>query len=237
MWENYLAYRDRIQSLIEQRACFPPENEQLVTADGLKNKFCADGSFHDFYGDTIVFRLSEDTKQFLGEIQTSLYEQAAGILSEKLPVKSFHITLHDLSSSVFQQDIRTEMKTHQDRMPEIMPFLRNKGTVCLKAKGMVSMVSSSIVMLFEPASAEDHDTIQEMYEYIEKICPLPYPLTLLSTLAYYKPGIYAPKQWGKLYQLIDVFNRKYAGKRKFVMDTHMMEYQVFTSMKDYITAY
>ena len=63
-------------------------------------------------------------------------------------------------------------------MPEIMPFLRNKGTVCLKAKGMVSMVSSSIVMLFEPASAEDHDTIQEMYEYIEKICPLPYPLTL-----------------------------------------------------------
>lgn len=237
MWENYLAYRDRIQSLIEQRACFPPENEQLVTADGLKNKFCADGSFHDFYGDTIVFRLSEDTKQFLGEIQTSLYEQAAGILSEKLPVKSFHITLHDLSSSVFQQDIRTEMKTHQDRMPEIMPFLRNKGTVCLKAKGMVSMVSSSIVMLFEPASAEDHDTIQEMYEYIEKICPLPYPLTLHSTFAYYKPGIYAPKQWGKLYQLIDVFNRKYAGKRKFVMDTHMMEYQVFTSMKDYITAY
>lgn len=236
MGENYLAYRNRIQGLINQHACFPAEHEQLATADGLRNKFCEDGSFHGFYGDTIVFQLSEDTKQFLGEIQTSLYEQAAGILSEKLPVESFHITLHDLSSSVVRQDIRTEMKAHQDRMSEIMPFLRSKGTVCLKAKSLVSMVSSSIVMLFEPASVEDHDSIQEMYEYIEKICPLPYPLTLHSTLAYYKPGIYTPKQWGKLYQLIDVFNRKYAGEKKFVIDAHMMEYQVFTSMKDYITA-
>lgn len=237
MGENYLAYRSRIQGLINQHACFPAEHEQLATADGLKNKFCEDGSFHCFYGDTIVFQLSEDTKQFLGEVQTSLYGQAAGILAEKLPVESFHITLHDLSSSVVQQDIRTEMKAHQDRMPEIMSFLKSKGAVCLKAKGMANMVSSSIVMLFEPEKVEDHDTIQEMYECVEKIYPLPYPLTLHSTLAYYKPGIYDPKQWGKLYQLLDVFNRKYAGERKFVIDAHMTEYQVFSSMKDYITAY
>ena len=237
MRENYLAYRNRIQGLINQRACFTPENEQLVTAAGLKNKFCEDGSFHTFYGDTIVFQLSEDTKQFLGEIQTSLYGQAAEILAEKLPVESFHITLHDLSSSAFQQDIRTEMEAHQDRMPEIMSFLKGKRTVYLKAKGMVSMVSTSIVMLFEPAGVEDHDTIQEMYEYIENICSLPYPLTMHCTLAYYKPGIYAPRQWGNLYRLIDDFNRNYAVERAFAVDAHMAEYQIFTSMKDYITAY
>ena len=65
MWENYLAYRDRIQSLIEQRACFPPENEQLVTADGLKTNFVRMVHFMTFMEIRLYFGFQKIRNNFL----------------------------------------------------------------------------------------------------------------------------------------------------------------------------
>lgn len=43
------------------------------------------------------------------------------------------------------------------------------------------MVSTSLVMLFEPSTKADHDKIQDIYEKID--CR--YPLTIHCTIGYY----------------------------------------------------
>lgn len=87
------------------------------------------------------------------------------------------------------------------------------------------MVVSSIVMLFEPVSEQDHNTIQQMYESVDEICPLPYPLTLYCTLAYYKPGTYLPEGWNRLHKYISQRNNQNPNGIRFTLDSHMIDYQ------------
>ena len=235
--EPYPTYLERIQKLICHLACFPPENEALITSSGLRQKFNEDGSFRAFYGDTVVFQLSEERKQFLQNIQEALYQASGEMLSKRLPADSLHITLHDLSAAPLFSDIQTTVKAHQTPILKKLPELKSKGSVSVLAKGMVSMVSSSIVMLFVPVSETDHNTIQEMYGVLEEICPLPYPLTLHCTLAYYKPGIYLPEEWNPLYQYLKQWNHLYQDNMIFKLESDEIEYQFFHSMYQYRNAF
>lgn len=237
MIESYSSYVNRIGGLIGQRVCFPQENEPLVTEAGVKMKCNDDGSFRPFYGDTVVFRLPEPELNFFGSVQGTLYDLAGDILAEKIPVNSLHITLHDLSSSMINQEIESAFKSHQEKLSGNMTNLKNKGNFCLLIKGMMSMVSSSVVMIFEPIYEDDHNRIQDMYDYIECIHPLPYPLTLHCTLAYYKPGKYMPIEWKRLYEFICQWNNRHGDGIRFTLDSNMVEYQVFDSMKNYSSVF
>lgn len=230
MKEKYFDYRNRIHRLIQNRACFPPENEEFGTSPGLLQKCNDSGSICLFYGDTVVFRLPENMKQYLSSIQQSLYQEQGNILSELLPEESLRITLHDLIASSRKNDITPKIEAHCKYMREILPSLKNKGILNLSAKGMVSMVASSIVMLFEPVNEQDHNTIQQMYESVEKICPLPYPLTLHCTLAYYKPGKYPPEEWSRLHIYISWWNSQNADGIRFTLDSDRIDYQFFYSV-------
>lgn len=231
--ESYTGYQKRIQELVDHRACFPPEWENLATAAGLKQKFCDDGSFRDFFGDTVVFPLPGEQKCLLGELQESLYRLAGEMLSERLPADSLHITLHDLSAAPQFSDIQAEAEAHRDAVLKKLTALRSKGFVHIWAKGMVSMVSSSIVMLFAPVCETDHSVIQDLYGQLEEICPLPYPLTLHCTLAYYKPGVYTPEEWNRLWQFIRQWNSQNPENLAVALDSGEITYQVFQSMREY----
>ena len=54
MIENYFDYVNRIQTLIQHRACFPPADEEFKTSPNLVQKCREDGSICPFYGDTVV---------------------------------------------------------------------------------------------------------------------------------------------------------------------------------------
>lgn len=233
MKENYFDYINRIHTLIQNRACFPPDHEEFKTSLNLIQKCREDGSMRSFYGDTVVFRLPNHMKKYLSCIQQSLYQEEGKILSELLPEESLHITLHDLSASAGKNEITPKIEAHGSYIRSILPFLKNKGILNLSAKGMVSMVASSIVLLFEPVGEEDHNTIQQMYKSVDKICPLPYPLTLHCTLAYYKPGTYPPEEWNRLYKYITQWNSKNSDGIRFALDSDMIDYQFFCSMKNY----
>ena len=236
MREEYGIYIKRIHDLIENHACLPPEWEYFSTAPGLNRKFAPDGAFRPFYGDTTVFPLPEDVQKELGVIQTSLYDAAGGMLSQALPVSTFHITLHDLSASESQTEISERVKYHQAQMPQKLSSIRNQGRIHLRAAGLVSMVASSVVMLFEPASAADHSIIQHIYGCMDELLPLSYPLTLHCTLAYYKPGTYAPREWNALEQFMLNHNREQINLLEFELDSAALEYHLFRSMKDYCKA-
>lgn len=231
--ETYSAYQKRIQELVCCRACFPPENEWLATSPGLQQKFDAGGAFRNFYGDTVVFPLPEDGRQFLQEIQTALYHLSGEMLSTPLPADTMHITLHDLCASPSHQEMKAAAASHSAQIWEKLSAAKSMGPVCLSARGMVSMVSSSIVMLFAPASKADYDTVQDMYARFDEICPLPYPLTLHCTLAYYKPGSYPPERWNGLYRFIRQWNEQHLDEARFTLDSGRIEYQFFSSMRHY----
>ena len=65
MKENYFDHVNRIQTLIQHRACFPPADEEFKTSPNLVQKCREDGSICPFYGDTVVFQLPKRMKQYL----------------------------------------------------------------------------------------------------------------------------------------------------------------------------
>lgn len=73
-----------------------PEWGSFATNPDLIKKVNLAGEFLPFRGNTVIFRLDEDTKQALRRLQTSLYQSAPDMLAEKLDPDAFHITLHDL---------------------------------------------------------------------------------------------------------------------------------------------
>lgn len=231
MREGYEAYRNRIHSFVENQACFPPTCEPFCTAPGLVQKFDADGHFQKFYGDTTVFPLSKETQNALEGYQLALYNTGAHMLSEPLPAETFHITLHDLCAAGDKASIEKLILGHKQKLKPVLPALCQKGKFRLRSAGIVSMVASSVVMLFEPASEADHQVIQDIYGVIDSIVPLSYPLTLHCTLAYYRPGTYASHEWNPLLEAVRRLNQ--SGPVEIELDCSALEYQEFGSMKEY----
>jgi len=231
MREEYSVYLNRIHQLTENRACFPCEWESLNVSAGAYKKFFENGDYKPFYGDTVVFPLPEATRLSLEKLQGEIYDCAGGLLSERLPQETFHITLHDLSAGEKPETVEHLMAEHTKIVPQLVESVRKRGLIRLRSVGIVSMVASSLVMLFEPQTETDHELLQNIYGTIDEIQPLSYPLTLHCTLAYYKPGSYTPEQWNKVFWKICEMNQR--EKAEVVLDCARLEYQYFSSMKDY----
>ncbi len=231
MKETYYEYKKRVNQLVYNRACFPPEWEYLCTTSGLSSKFNEYGHFKQFYGDTTVFPIPSKVVSELVEFQEDLYTCAEYMLSEKLPPETFHITLHDLAAGETEEIIEDEVESHKKVTPVLMDSVREKGKIHLKSVGIVSMVASSLVILFEPTSDTDHNTIQRVYNIFDTVRPLSYPLTLHCTLAYYKPGNYSPEQWNGLMRTVMELNKK--KPIEIELDCFSLKYQYFCSMKEY----
>lgn len=231
MREDYKTYINRIHELTQNRVCFPPEWEDFCTAPGLNKKVTYDGDFKPFFGDTTVFPLSTNAKEALVQYQTQLYRAAGWMLSGQLPADTFHITLHDLSADEAKENIEQNLIGHRKPILEILSSVQNRGKIRLKSSGIVSMVASSLVMLFEPVSHADHALIQEIYGMVDEVLTLSYPLTLHCTLAYYKPGVYAPEEWNILMHTVTELNQRESVEIE--LDCSALEYQHFDSMKEY----
>lgn len=229
--ESYYNYRNRVHRLVNEKACFPPEWEYFYTSPGLNKKFDEYGRFKPFYGDTTVFYLPINVKSALFELHNELYGCAGHMLSERLPPDTFHITLHDLSSGETGDSVKKELELHNRIVPVLVDSMKQKGTVRLRSAGIVSMVSSSLVMLFEPVSDTDHNTIQRVYNVMDTVKHLSYPLTLHCTLAYYKPGNYSPEKWNMLIAKVMELNQR--KPIEVELDCTKLEYQHFSSMKEY----
>ncbi|MGM9992671.1 MAG: DUF1868 domain-containing protein [Candidatus Bruticola sp.] len=229
--EDYATYKSRIRKLVEHKACFPAVDEHFCTASSLLMKFKKDGNFNPFYGDTVVFPLSPSAIKLLTELQEQLYNSAGYMLSAQLPPDTFHITLHDLNSGAEPEEVEQGLAANCECMNELLNLVHQKGLIALRTVGIVSMVSSSLVMLFEPVSEADHNLVQKIYSMFDPFKQLSYPLTLHCTLAYYKPGRYKPELWTKLLKVVTNLNAQ--NHFEVVLDCATLEYQHFSSMKNY----
>jgi hypothetical protein len=60
------------------------------------------------------------------------------------------------------------------------------------------MVNTSIVLGLAPADSDSYHRLEAMFDGLDQVYPLKYGLTPHITLAYYRPGIYHPKDASRL---------------------------------------
>ena len=75
-----------------------PEGQEFKTAPQLIQKVDPEGRILPFRGITVVFRLPSDVIQYLSFIQDRLYETCGHLLSDRIDVNTFHMTLTDIIS-------------------------------------------------------------------------------------------------------------------------------------------
>lgn len=201
----------------------------LNTAPGLAAKIGGDGELLPFPGNTVVFLLEEKDKAKLQQLQQELYRHCGALLARRLQPETFHMTLHDLANGecLWQKDSMAA------RASEILAGIRRKPKVIIPMKAVCTfnMVSTSIVLLLEPADHRAWQQLDELYEQFQLVRQLPYALTPHITLAYFRPGCYGPEKTDIL--------RKALGQVSFEisLSTDALVLQDFETMNDYQTVY
>lgn len=207
-----------------------PQHGGLQTSGGLAHKVGPDGGFKPFYGDTVIFSLSQPMIQWLEDIQAALYEACDACLAERIAPETFHITLHDL----LNQPERMPEGCLNNRQRAMLAIEEVRGQhpqpIAIRSCCVFSMVGTSLVMGFEPATDADCAALMSMYELFQSIVPLSYPLTLHVTLAYYRPGVYDE---GMLQHLREVVERLGAQRREWCLQMDQLHYATFDSMARY----
>ena len=220
---------------------YEPIRGTFRTAESLVNKVGPDGRFVPFPGSTVVFRADKTCLQVIGMMQELLYHDLrdSGMLAERLPVSTVHMTLHDLLSP--EAGISG---TAEEKAGKIWESVLRAGEIVDSAARdlagqridmvpdrIVNMVSKSLVLLLRPHTEEDFETLTEIYRRFDCIRPLPYPLTPHITLAYYTPGTLDGDRLGRT---VDRLQPAPGNAPVFRFDPESLTAQAFSDMRTYL---
>lgn len=227
--ETYQAFLRRILRF-EQAELAMPEADFMPNAS-LQAKLTSHNTFRSFYGDTVVFDLGDEDKQWLADIIERLYEVAPVCFCERLKSETLHMTLHDLSSGNDLAMIRAELADNQTRLLEQLKKqpLRPQ-TIQMRSHFVFNMVNTSLVMGLLPASEEDYAGLMSLYRLIDRVKELPYPFTPHITLAYYAIDGFSETDLKNLKNEVARLNER---EHLLTLDTRNLYYQRFASMNDY----
>lgn len=167
-----------------------PWENRLQVAEGAGKKVAADGALLPFYGNTVIFDLSDDTKDQLKQLQDALYRTCGHLLSDKLTRESFHVTLHDLLSGTDREEMGEKVNEIAEEAKQAVEDARRLVgfSMPMRPVKLVSMVSTSVVLLLEPIYPVDRYQLDTAYEHLQSVVKLNYGFTPHVTLGYYRPG-------------------------------------------------
>jgi hypothetical protein len=168
--------------------------QPFSTNPNLTKKVDENGDFLPFMGNTVVYDLDEDVKRRLTLLQKELYDCGGQVLSQQLDSSTFHMTLHDLVNGQPEDSLRTRMQKIEPMVKNILGDWKDHEPISMEATWMFNMVSTSIVLGLKPADPDSYARLDAMYGKLEEVIPLGYPLCPHITLAYFRPGVYAPEQ-------------------------------------------
>ena len=224
MLENLDAFRQRTAFVWDSL----PREGSFATNPRLLEKVSPGGRLIPFYGDTVIFDLSDEDKGWLRSIQSKLYCCCFSLLAEPLGEDSFHITLHDLNSAPRREDVAQAMARSGAAARELLK--EQTGVIRVRATAAFSMVNTSVVLGFEPAEEDDCAALMALYERFQGVVKLNYPLTPHVTLAYYRPGDYGEEGLRKLRGAIETVNRDMEQRTLRLLQP---VYCTFSDMKSY----
>lgn len=227
--EGYQAFLDRIGAF---------ETPEMHLGDGdfavspsVAAKVSGDNTFRAFYGDTVVFDLDAQAKERIQGFAAAVHTAAPEAFCEPLVGSTFHMTLHDLSNSPVMEEVAERMEANERRLRELLaahPVERQ--TIRMRTKAIFNMVNTSLVLGLCPADETEYQKLMQLYQLVDAVQTLPYPLTPHITLAYYSSSGFDGAAAGRLVQAV---NRLNAVQSEIVLDTGRLFYQHFTSMNDY----
>ena len=183
----------------------PLPREGFDTAPGCAAKVSAKGELLPFYGDTTIFDLAQEDIFWLKGVQDALYEACGDVLAQRLRPQTYHITLHDLLSAADPAAIEAQVHRTLAHAQQIVREIRASFPwgVHVRAARMMNMVNTSVVLVFEPVDDDNCRALMQMYERLQEVVPLSYPLTPHVTLAYFRPGRVDAAAAARLQRVID----------------------------------
>lgn len=233
--ESYKEFLDRINSF---------ETPELLMDDGdftpsksVPRKVRPDNTYSEFYGDTTVFDVTADTKRRVEILTDKLFEKIPEVFSERLPACTYHITLHDLYNSPQLEKISGKMFFGEIKLKKLL--LENPPeiqTIRMKAKYIMNMVGTSVVLGFYPADETEYNKLISLYQFVEQIRKLDRPITPHITLGYYNINGFSAESVQKLKATVKELNQEF-NCFETVLSTQRLYYQKFISMKEYINIF
>lgn len=223
-------YKEFLRRIYEFEKEKPELGEGYFTANpSLSCKVRNDGSFNNFFGDTIVFNLDEKIKKRFADIADTIRNAAPECFAEKLKPETFHMTLHDLSSCADLSAILNDMFFNELDVARLSESIRPM-TITMKTTYIFNMVNTSIVCGLAPVDEGEYKNLMRHYCLFDNVQRLKYCFTPHITLAYFRPDGFDRASSEKLERVIAELNKE---SFEFELDTRMLYYQKFTDMNSY----
>lgn len=208
-------------------------NGTFIISQSTTKKLNDDNSFRSFYGDTVIFDLSEQEKITVNNIVEQLYNEVPECFSERLTKDTLHMTLHDLSNSPELADVSLKMQENEKKLQEILsaePVVPQK--IKMQSMAVFNMVNTTLVIGLYPADEQEYKKLMQLYQLADRIVKLPYPFTPHITLAYYNKGGFSDIGKRKLESVVNRLNKS---PFYVTLDTRRLCYKHFKSMNLYNT--
>lgn len=231
-------FKTRVYSF-EYHSLYLDHDGCFHTNQSLNKKVDPVGKLKSYSGNTVVFALNPvDTKAVrvrnrLIWMQNVMYERCQELFSERLNRDTLHMTLHDLLNGRPEDIAEKDICFVRNEVMGILEAVHKETWyVKLKTTCVFNMVNSSIVLGFQPCSETDCNHLMHLYERMEEIVPLGYPLTPHITLAYFRPGMYDSLIVKNLDNVFKILSEK-----EFAIEfaTKDLIYQEFYNMNHYTT--
>lgn len=228
--ETYKQFLNRINSF--EKAPIDFGNGYFAGNPSIANKVNADNTYKDFYGDTVVFDLDDATKSSLTEYTDFLRKAAPQCFCERLVPNTFHVTLHDLGNATNLQNVAEELFFNELRIIEKLGEIKKLGNkkIKLKSNAVFNMVNTSLVLGLYPADEDNYIRLMELYNVIDGVKQLGYPLTPHITLGYYNVNGFDSNSAKLLKNAVEKLN----SKLDLTVCVGDLYYQKFTSMNNYV---
>lgn len=227
--ETFEQFLERINSF--EKPIFSLPNGDFEVNPSLKNKVDSDNNFKPFFGDTTVFDLTDITKEKIDSIVDELYLNAGECFCERLKGDTFHVTLHDLSNSNCLADIGGELFYNELNLLNLINENKiSSSKITMKTNFIINMVNTSIVLALKPKTEEDYGKLMSVYNVVDKVKSLPYPLTPHITLAYFNPDGFSDESARKLEKVVNKLNET---EFDIALFTDTLHYEKFTDMNTY----
>lgn len=231
--ETYNEFLTRINSF--QNSVLDLGTGNFEVNPSLQNKVSQSNTFSSFYGDTVVFDLKNNEKIVVSDYIDRLYRTVPECFCERLVPDTLHMTLHDLSNSPILKDIAEDLFNNEIKLlKNLNAESIGKQTITMQSTCVFNMVNTSLVLGLKPVNEEEHIKLIKLYNYVDSIRILPYPLTPHITLAYFNRNGFDSDAKRNLERIVNEINKN---KMIIELNTERLLYQKFLSMNEYISVF
>ena len=211
-----------------------PHDGPLTTKPLLVEKVAPDSTLLPFFGNTMIFDLPQDLQLTIARMQLLLHHRCGFMLAQPLAPATLHMTLHDLLNGVDAAALAEPVRRTGEAAKAILHRQRaaQQPPIRLTSTLAFNMVNGSVALGFAPDAEADCAALMSMHRDYQSVVALDYPLTPHVTLAYFRPGSYAPEAVTALAEALAAINA--LPRVHIAVDAGCLHYYTFEDMNTYI---